>query len=41
VVSVGRHDILFCTIESIIRHPAPQGLVWFDRGYHALLRPAC
>ncbi|KAA1346530.1 FMN reductase, partial [Escherichia coli] len=23
------------------RHPAPQGLVWFDRGYHALMRPAC
>lgn len=41
VVSVGTHDILFCTIESITRHPAPQGLVWFDRGYHALLRPAC
>ena len=19
----------------------PQGLVWFDRGYHALMRPAC
>ena len=41
VVSVGTHDILFCAIESITRHPAPQGLVWFDRGYHALLRPAC
>lgn len=41
VVSVGTHDILFCDIVSIIRHPAPQGLVWFDRGYHALMRPAC
>ncbi|MGU7802758.1 flavin reductase, partial [Escherichia coli] len=41
VVSVGTHDILFCDIVSIVRHPAPQGLVWFDRGYHALMRPAC
>ncbi|ASV54915.1 MULTISPECIES: NADH-dependent FMN reductase RutF [Lelliottia] len=41
IVSVGTHDILFCDIVSITRHPAPQGLVWFDRGYHALLRPAC
>lgn len=41
VVSVGTHDILFCDIVSIIRHPSPQGLVWFDRGYHALMRPAC
>ena len=32
---------MFCDIVSIIRHPAPQGLVWFDRGYHALMRPAC
>ncbi|MCK6831495.1 pyrimidine utilization flavin reductase protein F [Enterobacter bugandensis] len=41
VVSVGTHDILFCDIVSIIRQPAPQGLVWFDRSYHALMRPAC
>lgn len=41
VVSVGTHDILFCHIVSLVRHPTPQGLVWFDRGYHALMRPAC
>ena len=41
VVSVGTHDILFCEIVAITRHPVPQGLVWFDRGYHALMRPAC
>ena len=41
VVSVGTHDILFCEIVAITRHPLPQGLVWFDRGYHALMRPAC
>ncbi|MCV3304863.1 FMN reductase, partial [Leclercia adecarboxylata] len=28
-------------IVAITRHPVPQGLVWFDRGYHALMRPAC
>lgn len=41
VVSVGTHDILFCDIVSLTCHPAPHGLVWFDRGYHALIRPAC
>lgn len=41
VVSVGTHDILFCDILDIARHDTPQGLVWFDRGYHALMRPAC
>ncbi|MCT9843172.1 pyrimidine utilization flavin reductase protein F [Leclercia adecarboxylata ATCC 23216 = NBRC 102595] len=41
VVSVGTHDILFCEIVAMTRHPVPQGLVWFDRGYHALMRPAC
>jgi len=41
VVSVGTHDILFCEIVAITRHPVPQGLVWFDRSYHALMRPAC
>lgn len=41
VVSVGTHDILFCEIIAMTRHPVPQGLVWFDRGYHALMRPAC
>ncbi|EJO2728052.1 FMN reductase, partial [Escherichia coli] len=23
------------------RHATPYGLVWFDRSYHALMRPAC
>ncbi|MFI9885568.1 flavin reductase, partial [Escherichia coli] len=41
VVSVGTHDILFCAIEAIHRHTTPYGLVWFDRSYHALMRPAC
>ena len=38
---VGTHDILFCAIEAIHRHATPYGLVWFDRSYHALMRPAC
>ncbi|HHJ2684351.1 TPA: FMN reductase, partial [Escherichia coli] len=33
--------ILFCAIEAIHRHATPYGLVWFDRSYHALMRPAC
>lgn len=41
VVSVGTHDILFCEIIDITRHATPEGLVWFDRRYHALSRPAC
>lgn len=40
MVSVGTHDILFCAIEAIHRHTTPYGLVWFDRSYHALMRPA-
>ncbi|HFT0573474.1 TPA: FMN reductase, partial [Klebsiella pneumoniae] len=26
---------------AITRHPEPRGLMWFDRGYHTLMRPAC
>ncbi len=40
-VSVGTHDILFCHVVAITRHPEPRGLMWFDRGYHTLMRPAC
>ncbi|MDP1019187.1 hypothetical protein Q6284_27555, partial [Klebsiella pneumoniae] len=24
---------------AITRHPEPRGLMWFDRGYHTLMRP--
>lgn len=41
IVSVGTHDILFCEVAAIARHPDPRGLMWFDRGYHTLMRPAC
>lgn len=40
VVSVGTHDILFCDIVTIARDATPEGLVWFNRGYHALAHPA-
>ncbi len=39
VVSVA--PTTFCAIEAIHRHTTPYGLVWFDRSYHALMRPAC
>ncbi len=41
VVSVGSHDILFCEVAAIVKHPQPRGLMWFDRSYHTLMRPAC
>lgn len=33
--------IFFCEVAAIVRHPEPRGLMWFDRGYHTLMRPAC
>lgn len=41
VVSVGTHDILFCQLVALERNDDTHGLVWFDRGYHQLMRPAC
>ena len=41
VVSVGTTTFCFATLFRLFCHPAPQGLVWFDRSYHALMRPAC
>lgn len=41
VVSVGTHDILFCELVALERNDDTHGLVWFDRGYHQLMRPAC
>ena len=40
-LQVGTHDILFCQVVAIARQPEPRGLMWFDRGYHTLMRPAC
>jgi flavin reductase len=40
VVSVGTHDIVLR--DSGYRPPpCPEGLVWFNRHYHTLMRPAC
>lgn len=37
-VSVGTHDILFCTVLAVAQGEARQGLAWFDRGYHTFSR---
>lgn len=40
VTTVGSHDILFCTINTLICNETSHGLVWFDRTWHHLSRPA-
>lgn len=37
-VSVGTHDTFFCEVLALVRNDNAHGLVWFDRGYHPLLR---
>ncbi len=37
-VSVGTHDILFCTVMAVLQGEARHGLAWFDRGYHTFSR---
>ncbi len=37
----GRTTFCFVTSWPFTRHPEPRGLMWFDRGYHTLMRPAC
>ncbi|AUX93018.1 NADH-dependent FMN reductase RutF [Mixta gaviniae] len=39
-VSVGTHDILFCEAQALVCSAQGSGLIWFDRGYHHLLRQA-
>ena len=41
VTTVGTHDILFCTISSLICNDDTPGLVWFNREWHHVARPAC
>lgn len=38
VMQVGTHDILVCEARALISSEGAQGLMWFDRGYHHLLR---
>lgn len=38
VVSVGTHDILFCEAQALVCNESSHGLIYFDRGYHHLLR---
>lgn len=37
--SVGTHDILFCEVLALQRHPQPNPLVYYGRGYHGLPVP--
>lgn len=37
-VSVGTHDILFCEAQALVCNQQGSGLIYFDRGYHPLLR---
>jgi flavin reductase len=38
LVSVGTHDILFCRVVALRCREGGQGLTYFDRRYHRLLR---
>ncbi|MBP2170677.1 flavin reductase [Erwinia toletana] len=38
VVSVGTHDILFCEAQALVCNDDTHGLIYFDRGYHHLMR---
>lgn len=38
MVSVGTHDILFCEAQALVCNDDTHGLIYFDRGYHHLLR---
>jgi len=38
VVSVGTHDILFCEAQALVCNDNTHGLIYFDRGYHHLMR---
>ncbi|EXU73664.1 MULTISPECIES: NADH-dependent FMN reductase RutF [Erwinia] len=38
VMSVGSHDILLCEVQALISNDTGHGLMWFDRGYHHLMR---
>ncbi|URQ62105.1 pyrimidine utilization flavin reductase protein F [Pantoea alhagi] len=37
-ISVGTHDILFCEAQALVCNQHGAGLIYFDRGYHHLLR---
>ncbi|MCX8957447.1 NADH-dependent FMN reductase RutF [Erwinia psidii] len=38
VMSVGSHDILVCEVRALVSNTTRHGLIYFDRGYHHLMR---
>ncbi|KAB8313267.1 pyrimidine utilization flavin reductase protein F [Erwinia endophytica] len=38
IVSIGTHDMLLCEAQALICNERPHGLIYFDRGYHHVMR---
>lgn len=38
IMPVGTHDILVCEARELVFNDETHGLMWFDRGYHHLIR---
>ncbi len=40
VAEVGTHDVFFCVVEAVHTGPVHEGLIYYARGYHRIVRPA-
>ncbi len=38
VVEVGTHDVFFCIVEAVATGPVHEGLIYYGRGYHPIVR---
>ena len=38
VVEVGTHDVFFCIVEAVHTGPLHEGLIYYARGYHRIVR---
>ena len=38
VVEVGTHDVFFCVVEAVHTGPLHEGLIYYARGYHRIVR---
>lgn len=38
IMSVGSHDILICEVSALVSNDISHGLIYFDRGYHPVMR---
>jgi len=38
IVEVGTHDIFICTVEAVETGTVPEGLIYYARGYHRVVR---